>query len=150
MKRKSARVYTKVHKMPRHNAKNNNFVKFKHFWRNVPFKIQVTPSPHATAIGVNKRKHFMKKLKRGFTNHVCIAKFLKFILELDKPLHKLLKNPKDIKFTKSMKTLGILHDKNNMRSTTLLIKSNTSLTIINNMDVIIPGPNTMKSNAAAS
>ena len=43
MKRKSERVYTKMHKMPRHNAKNNNFVKPKHLRRNVLFKTQVVP-----------------------------------------------------------------------------------------------------------
>ena len=41
MKRKSERAYTKLHKMPRHNAKNNNSVKLKHLRRNVPSKIQV-------------------------------------------------------------------------------------------------------------
>ena len=76
-----------------------------------------------------------------------IFKFLKFVLELDKPLHKLHKNPK---FTKSMKAMNILHDKSNMRLTTLLTKSNTSLPILNNLGVIIPDPNTMKSNATAS
>ena len=86
------------------------------------------------------------KFQRGLTNHERIVKFLKFVLKLDKLLHKLHKNPK---FTKSMKTMGILHDKSNMRSTTLFSKSNTSLTIINNMDVIIPDLNTMKSNATA-
>ena len=49
-----------------------------------------------------------------------------------------------------MTTMEILHDKSNMRLTTLLTKSNMILTIINNMDVIIPDPNTMKSNATAS
>ena len=34
---------TKMHKMPRHNAKNNNYVKLKHLRRNVPFEIQVEP-----------------------------------------------------------------------------------------------------------
>ena len=43
MKRKSERVYTKMHKMPRHNTKNNNYVKLKHLRRNVPFVIQVEP-----------------------------------------------------------------------------------------------------------
>ena len=112
-----------------------------------PFEIQVTPSPHAIAIGMNKKKHFAKRFKRGFSNHVHIVKFLKFILELDKPLHKLHKNPK---FTKSMKTMEILHDKSNMRSTTLLAKSNMRLSILNDMGVIIPDPNTMKSNVMAS
>ena len=53
----------------------------------------------------------------------CIVKFLKFLLELNKPLHKLHKNPK---FTKSMKTMEILHDKSNMRIKTLRAKSTTS------------------------
>ena len=38
----------------------------------------------------------------------------------------------------------------NMRLTTLLTKSDTGLTIIYNMGVIIPDPNTMKSNATES
>ena len=60
-----------------------------------------------------------------------------------------------------MKTMDLLQDKSNMRSTTLLDKSNmrktsnfvksiTSWTIIYNMGVIIPDPNTMKSNDMAS
>ena len=49
-----------------------------------------------------------------------------------------------------MTTMGIIHDKSNMRLTTLLTESNTSLTIINNMGVIIPDPNTMKNNAMAN
>ena len=49
-----------------------------------------------------------------------------------------------------MKTMEILHDKNNMKITTLRPKSTMSCTIINNMGVIIPDPNTMKSNAMAS
>ena len=148
--KRSVRDNIKIHKMPRHNVKNSNYVKLKHLRRNVPFEIQVTPSPHATSTGVNKKKHFTMNFKTGLTNHVRIIKFLKFVLKLDKPLHKLLKNPKDIKFTKSMKTKGILHDTTNMKSTTLLAKSNTSWTIINNMGVIILDPNTMKSNATTS
>ena len=77
----------------------------------------------------------------------CIVKFLKLLLELDKLLHKLAKNNKSIK---SMKTMEILHDKNNMTITTLCAKSTTSFTIINNMGVIIPDPNTMKRNTTAS
>ena len=38
MKRKNKRDYTKLHKMPRHNAKNDNSVKLKHLRRNVPSK----------------------------------------------------------------------------------------------------------------
>ena len=68
-------------------------------------------------------------------------------VKLDKLLHKLAKN---IKFIKSMKTMEILHDKSNMRLTTLLTKSNMSLTIINNMGGIIPDPNTTKINATTS
>ena len=69
------------------------------------------------------------KFKRGFINHEYIVKFLKL-------LHKLDKNPK--------------FNKSNMKLTTLLTKSDTSLTNIYNMGVIIPDPNTMKSNAMAS
>ena len=89
---------------------------------------------------MNMKKHFAKKL----TNEdFKIARNIK----LDKFLHKLAK---DIKFAKSMKTMEILHDKSNTRLTTLLAKSTTSLTIINNMGVIFPDRNTMKSNATAS
>ena len=42
-KRKSVRDNTKMHKMPRHNIKNNNYVKLKHLKRNVPFMNQVVP-----------------------------------------------------------------------------------------------------------
>ena len=89
----------------------------------MPFKIQVTPSPHATAIGVNKRKHFAKKLMNEDFKLACIFKFLKFLLELDKFIHKLSMNNKSIQ---SMKTMEILHDKSNMRMTTLRAKSTTS------------------------
>ena len=40
--------------------------------------------------------------------------------------------------------------KSNMRKTTLLAKSNMRLSILNVMGVIIPDPNTMKSNDMAS
>ena len=43
MKRKSERVYTKMHKMPRHNTKDNNFVKLKHLRRNKPSEILLEP-----------------------------------------------------------------------------------------------------------
>ena len=75
------------------------------------------------------KKHLAKRLMNDDIKLACNFKLGKF-------LHKLLKN---IKFTKSMTTIGIIHD-----------KSSTSLTIINNMGVIIPDPNTMKSNATAS
>ncbi|XBI54851.1 hypothetical protein VPH35_036787 [Triticum aestivum] len=42
-KRKSERDNTKMHKMPRHNIKNNNSEKLKHLRRNMPFEIQVEP-----------------------------------------------------------------------------------------------------------
>ncbi len=43
MKRKSERDYSKMHKMPRHNAKNNNYAKLKHLRRNVPYESLVEP-----------------------------------------------------------------------------------------------------------
>ena len=91
------------------------------------------------------------KSKRGFSKHVCIDKLLlkidKLILKLDKLIHKF---DKSIKFIESMKTMEILQDKSNMRSTTLLAKSNMSLSILNDMGVIILDSNTMKSNDTAS
>ena len=147
MKRKSEHVYTKMIKMPRHNIKNNNSVTLKHLRRNKLYAIRVEPLPTEADKPVNKRKHFMKKFKNEDFKLAYIIKFLKFLLELDKLLHKLAKN---IKFIKSMTTMEILHDKSNTRLTTLLAKGTTSLTIINNMGIIIPDPNTMKSNATAS
>ena len=96
---------------------------------------------------MNMKKHFAKKLMNEDFKLACNVKFLKFLLKLDKLPHKLAKN---IKFIKSTKTMEILHDKSNMRLTTLLTKNDTSLTIINNTGVIIPDPNTMKSNATES
>ena len=93
---------------------------------------------------MNKRKHFTKKFKNDDFKLACIVKFL---LVLDALLRKLAKT---IKFIKSMTTMGILRDKSNTRLTTLRVKSTTSWTIIYNMGVIIPDPNTMKSNATAS
>ena len=84
------------------------------------------------------------KFKKGFFKLVCIVKFL---VKIDK---RLLKFDKSIKFIKSMKTMEILQDKSNMRSTTLLAKSNMRLSILNDMGVIILDPNTMKSNDTAS
>ena len=77
------------------------------------------------------------KLKREFSKHVCIDKLL-------------LKLAKNIKFNRSMKTMEILLAKSNMRKTTLLAKSNMRLPILTDMGVIIPDPNTMKSNATES
>ena len=39
--KRSERDNIKMHKTPRHNVKNNNYVKLKHLRRNMPFKIQV-------------------------------------------------------------------------------------------------------------
>ena len=89
-------------------------------------------------------KHFAKKSAGGFIKLACSVKFL---LELDKLLHKLAKN---INFNKSKTKMDLLQDKSNMRSTTLLAKSNMRLSILNDMGVIIPDPNTMKSNDTAS
>ena len=41
--KRNERDNIKMHKTPRHNVKNNNFVKLKHLRRNVPFEIQVMP-----------------------------------------------------------------------------------------------------------
>ena len=41
MKRKRERVYTKKHKMPRHNVKRNNCEMLKHLRRNKPSENQV-------------------------------------------------------------------------------------------------------------
>ena len=84
------------------------------------------------------------KFKRGFTNHVCIVNLL---VKIDKRLLKLEKN---LKFAKNMNTMEILQDKSNMRSTTPLAKSNMSLSILNDMGVIILDPNIMKSDDMAS
>ena len=69
---------------------------------------------------MNMPKHFAKKSARGFIKLACTVKFL---LELDKLLHKHVKNNK---FLKIMKTMEILHDKSNKRLTTLHAKSATS------------------------
>ena len=82
---------------------------------------------------MNKRKHFAKKLKNEDFKIACIVKFL---FQLTKILHKLANT---IKFIESMKTMEILQDKSKLRERILLVK-----------DVIIPAPNTMKSNATAS
>lgn len=42
-KRKSEHDNNKMHKMPRHNVKNNNYEKLKHLRHNVPSEIQVEP-----------------------------------------------------------------------------------------------------------
>ena len=42
-KKRSERDYTKMHKTPRRNIKNDNYVKLKHLRRNVLFKTQVVP-----------------------------------------------------------------------------------------------------------
>ena len=92
---------------------------------------------------MSNKKCFEMKFKKEFINHVCIVKFL---VKINK---RLLKLDKNIKFIESMKTMEILHDKSNMRSTILLAKSNMILSILNDMGVIIPDPIKMKSNVMA-
>ena len=79
---------------------------------------------------------------------MCIDKLLdmidKFLVKIDKLLVKRDKNGKSI-----MRKTTLLA-KSNMRKTTLLAKSNMRLSILNDMGVIIPDPNTMKSNDTAS
>ena len=120
MKRKNARVYTKMHKMPRLNVKNNNSVTLKHLRRNKLYRMRVEPLLTEAVKPVKKRKHFAKKFTNDDFKLACIVKFL---LKLDALLHKLAKT---IKFIKSMKTMGILRDKSNTRLTTLRVKSTTS------------------------
>ena len=120
MKRKNERVYTKMLKMPRHNVKNNKSVTIKHLRRNKLYAIRVEPLPTEADKPVNKRKHIAKKFKNKDFTLACIVKFL---FELVKILHKLANT---IKFIKNMKTMEILHDKSNMRITTLRVKSTTS------------------------
>ena len=78
---------------------------------------------------MNKRKHFTTKFMNDDIKLVCNIK-------LDKLLHKLAKI---IKFKKRKTTMEILQDKSKLRETILLVK-----------DVIIPDPNTIKSNDTAS
>ena len=61
-----------------------------------------------------------------------------------------LKRDKNIKSIENKKTMDPILAKSNMRKTCNFVKSTTSWTIIYNMGVIIPDPNTMKSNAMAS
>ena len=84
------------------------------------------------------------KFKKGFFKLVCIVKFL---VKIDKPL---LMRDKNVKSIESKKTMDPLLAKSNMRKTTLLAKHNMRLSILNDMGVIIPDSNTMKSNAMAS
>ena len=51
-------------KTPRLPVYNNNGVKPKHLRCNVPSKTLVAPSPTATDISENKKKHFEKNFKR--------------------------------------------------------------------------------------
>ena len=132
-KSKSERANTKTNKTPKHSVNNNNSVKPKHLRCNMHYMTQVAPSPTAMLKRASNKKHFARKSKRGFINHVCIVKFLKLLHKLDKLLHNL-------KFIKSMMTLEILHTKSNMRLTILHVKG-----VIITLD-----PNTMKSNSMAS
>ena len=107
-------------KMPRHNVNNNNSVTLKHLWRNKLYAIRVEPLPTEADKPVNKRKHFTKKFNNEDFKLACIVKFLR---ELDELLEKLAKNKTSIQ---SMKTMEILHGKNNMTITILRAKSTTS------------------------
>ena len=82
---------------------------------------------------------------------MCIDKLLvkidKLLVKIDKLL---LKRDKNVKSIESKKTMDPILAKSNMRSTTLLAKSNMRLPILTDMGVIIPDPNTMKSNDMAS
>ena len=151
MKRKNMRVYTKMHKMPRLNVKNNNSVTLKHLRRNKLYVMRVELLPTEADKLDYIKKHFAMKLKKEFIKDVCVNKLL---VQIDKRLVKIdklpLKRDKNIKSIESMKTMDLLQDKSNMRSTTLLVKSNMSLSILNDMGVIILDPNTMKSNDMAS
>ena len=82
----------------------------------------------------------------------------KFLAKIDKFL---LMRDKNVKSIESKKTMDHLRDKSimrkttlltksNMRKTTLLAKSDMRLPILTDMGVIIPDPNTMKSNDMAS
>ena len=91
------------------------------------------------------------KLKKEFTKDVCVNKLL---VKIDKRLVKIdklpLKRDKNIKSIENKKTMDPILDKSNMRKTTLLAKSDMRLPILTDMGVIIPDPNTMKSNDMAS
>ena len=82
---------------------------------------------------------------------MCIDKLLdmidKFLVKIDKLL---LMRDKNVKSIESKKTMDHLLAKSNMRKTTLLAKSDMRLPILTDMGVIIPDPNTMKSNDMAS
>ena len=60
------------------------------------------------------------------------------------------KKTMDPLLAKSNMSKTTLLAKSNMRKTTLLAKHNMRLSILNDMGVIIPDPNTMKSNATTS
>ena len=82
----------------------------------------------------------------------------KFLVKIDKLLLMRDKNVKSIESNKTMDPVlaksnmrsTTLLAKSNMRKTTLLAKSNMRLSILTDMGVIIPDPNTMKSNDMAS
>ena len=131
-KKKNEHIYTKKNKTPRLNVFKHNIVKHK-LLRHVPFKNQVEPLPTTTEICEIKRKHYVKKFKSETTKQECIVKFLELLHKLDKLLH-------NRKFIKSKMTMEILHAKSNMRLIILHIKG----------VIIIPDPNTMKSNATTS
>ena len=151
MKRKNARVYTKMHKMPRLNVNNNNSVMLKHLRRNKLYVMRVELLPTEADKLDYIKKHFAMKLKKEFTKDVCIDKLL---VKIDKLLVKIdklpLKRDKNIKSIESKKTMDPILSKSNMRKTSNFAKSMITMSILNDMGVIIPDPSTMKSNIMAS
>ena len=85
---------------------------------------------------MSNKKRFARKFKKEYIKLARIVKFPKLLYKLDKLLLKLDKN---LKLTKRKTIMEILQDKSKLRETILLVK-----------DVIIPDPNTMKSDATAS
>ena len=73
MKRKNARVYTKIHKMPRLNVKNNNSVMLKDLRRNKLYVMRVEPLPAEADKHVNKRKYFAKNFMNDDFKLACIV-----------------------------------------------------------------------------
>ena len=73
MKRKNTRVYTKMHKMPRLNVKNNNSVTLKNLRCNKLYVMQVEPWPTGADKHVNKRKHFAKNFMNDDFKLACIV-----------------------------------------------------------------------------
>ena len=73
MKRKNARVDTKMHKMPRLNVKNNNSVTLKHSRHNELYATRVEPLPTEADKPVKKRKHVAKTFMNDDFKLSCIV-----------------------------------------------------------------------------